>query len=304
MATPKKEPLTRKFVIQTKTEFFPISEEDRVSNNPEITGDGIWSVIIQEPSNHRFRKIFLSEEIRRTNAHALDLTAAIQAIAKIPRNPDGIASEIDFFTKSHNLREGATKWIHNWKKNHWRTSKNNPIQNVSLWIKLSVSVENRKISWLKSEEAQDSEILEKAISRNLGVIQPRISRSLNGSSLENNLKINHLAHEIESRDIWVEKYRQGNSIDIIAKQESVSKKLIFDELKFREISLRRYNDISGKQAYESRRNKSLSWIEIGRQITSIPEEFHTEKKLAKVSFENARIYAEKHGMEWPIVKKQ
>ena len=47
--------------------------------------------------------------------------------------------------------QGIKEWIHNWKKNNWKTSKREPVKNKELWIELDklVSLHNIQWKWVK-----------------------------------------------------------------------------------------------------------------------------------------------------------
>ncbi len=50
-------------------------------------------------------------------------------------------------TDSQYLRDGITQWMHNWKKNGWRTSDKKPVKNVDLWKQLEAAAERHQIAW-------------------------------------------------------------------------------------------------------------------------------------------------------------
>jgi ribonuclease HI len=49
------------------------------------------------------------------------------------------------------VRDGITKWIHNWKKNGWKTSDKKPVKNVDLWQRLESALERHAVEfrWVK-----------------------------------------------------------------------------------------------------------------------------------------------------------
>jgi len=51
------------------------------------------------------------------------------------------------FTDSIYVKEGITKWIGNWKKNNWKTSKKKPVKNQKLWKKLDELVKFHDVKW-------------------------------------------------------------------------------------------------------------------------------------------------------------
>ena len=57
------------------------------------------------------------------------------------------SSAIDLYTDSVYVRDGITKWIHNWKRNGWRTAAKKPVKNVELWQALEAELENHDVVW-------------------------------------------------------------------------------------------------------------------------------------------------------------
>jgi ribonuclease HI len=51
-------------------------------------------------------------------------------------------------TDSTYLRDGITKWIHDWKKRGWRTADKKPVKNVDLWQRLEAALERHDVEWL------------------------------------------------------------------------------------------------------------------------------------------------------------
>ncbi len=40
------------------------------------------------------------------------------------------------YTDSQYVKNGITQWIHNWKRNGWRTANKQPVKNADLWRRL------------------------------------------------------------------------------------------------------------------------------------------------------------------------
>ncbi|MEC9319743.1 MAG: RNase H family protein, partial [Pseudomonadota bacterium] len=39
------------------------------------------------------------------------------------------------------------QWIHNWRKNGWRTADKKPVKNADLWKRLDEAVKKHKVNW-------------------------------------------------------------------------------------------------------------------------------------------------------------
>jgi ribonuclease HI len=50
-------------------------------------------------------------------------------------------------TDSKYVMDGATKWIHGWKRNGWRTADKKPVKNVDLWQRLDAALHQHQVRW-------------------------------------------------------------------------------------------------------------------------------------------------------------
>jgi ribonuclease HI len=51
-------------------------------------------------------------------------------------------------TDSQYVQKGITVWIHNWKRQDWRTADKKPVKNADLWSQLDELSVNHEIEWL------------------------------------------------------------------------------------------------------------------------------------------------------------
>ena len=72
----------------------------------------------------------------------MELLAPIKALKKIPKG-----SNVQIFTDSKYVKSGITEWIHNWKKNGWKTANKQPVKNKELWTELDLMTSKFKIKW-------------------------------------------------------------------------------------------------------------------------------------------------------------
>ncbi len=105
------------------------------SGNP---GPGGWGVLMLW-NDHE--KELCEGEFNTTN-NRMELMAAIMGLEALKR---GIAA--DLYTDSTYVRDGITKWIHNWKKNGWRTSAKKPVKNEDLWKRLDTAMAPHDVEW-------------------------------------------------------------------------------------------------------------------------------------------------------------
>ena len=105
------------------------------SGNP---GPGGWGAILR---NGRHEKELSGGEALTTN-NRMELTAAIAALEALKA-----PCRVELHTDSQYLRGGVTEWIHNWKRNGWRTADKKPVKNDDLWRRLDAAAERHAIDW-------------------------------------------------------------------------------------------------------------------------------------------------------------
>lgn len=105
------------------------------SGNP---GPGGWGAILRYGQNEKE----LSGGDSLTTNNRMELMAAIAALESLKR-----PVEAEVHTDSVYLRDGVTKWIHNWKLRKWKTAGNKPVKNVELWKRLETAMEPHSIKW-------------------------------------------------------------------------------------------------------------------------------------------------------------
>lgn len=110
------------------------------SGNP---GPGGWGAVLIS-GNHR--KELNGGQLETTN-NRMELTAAIRALEAVNKRP----SNITLYTDSNYVKGGITNWIHNWKKNGWKTANKKAVKNADLWLELDEiqSVHNINWQWIK-----------------------------------------------------------------------------------------------------------------------------------------------------------
>ncbi len=101
-------------------------------------GNGGWGAVLICGDNKK--EIYGSH--KDTTNNRMEIMAVIKSIQaiKFPCN-------IEIYTDSSYVKNGITSWIHNWKKNNWKTAKNKPVKNSDLWQLLDQVLGEHKISW-------------------------------------------------------------------------------------------------------------------------------------------------------------
>ena len=104
----------------------------------ENPGNGGWAAIIIVDG----KKTQIKGSKKNTTNNQMELLAPIEALKKIPKG-----SEVQIFTDSKYVKSGITEWIHNWKKNGWKTADKQPVKNKELWEELDLLANEFEISW-------------------------------------------------------------------------------------------------------------------------------------------------------------
>jgi len=105
------------------------------SGNP---GPGGWGAILI--SGDRQRELKGGEPVTTNNR--MELMAAIAALEALTR-----PTLVDIHTDSQYLRNGIMKWIHQWKRNGWRTAARQPVKNEDLWRRLEAALARHRVRW-------------------------------------------------------------------------------------------------------------------------------------------------------------
>ncbi len=105
------------------------------SGNP---GPGGWAAILRMGERERE----LSGGDSTTTNNRMELMGAISGLEALKR-----PCEVKLYTDSRYVLDGATKWIHGWKKNGWRTADKKAVKNVELWQRLTAAAAPHKVHW-------------------------------------------------------------------------------------------------------------------------------------------------------------
>ena len=117
-------------------EIITIYADGGCRGNP---GPGGWGVFLQAGSK---AKELWGGEADTTN-NRMELTAVIRALEALKR-----PAIIEVHTDSQYVQKGISEWIHNWKRNGWRTSDKKPVKNADLWQCLDELAKEHDIKWL------------------------------------------------------------------------------------------------------------------------------------------------------------
>ena len=118
-----------------KSRKLEIWTDGACKQNPGVGGWGallVWG-------EHKL-ELFGGEKLTTNNQ--MELTAVISALSALKR-----PCPVIIHTDSTYVRDGITKWIHNWKRNGWRTADKKEVKNADLWQRLDDLVGRYDIEW-------------------------------------------------------------------------------------------------------------------------------------------------------------
>ena len=81
-----------------------------------------------------------------TTNNRMELSAVISSLEALKTMSD-VPSQATVYTDSQYVQKGITEWIHNWKRNNWRTSDKKPVKNQDLWLRLDSLAAGFSIEW-------------------------------------------------------------------------------------------------------------------------------------------------------------
>ena len=105
------------------------------SGNP---GPGGWACLLRY--NEAQKEISGGAKITTNNQ--MELTAVIEGLSLLKK-----PCEVELFTDSKYVLEGATKWLDGWIQKGWKKADKKPVLNRDLWEKLIPLFEKHTITW-------------------------------------------------------------------------------------------------------------------------------------------------------------
>lgn len=101
-------------------------------------GPGGWGALLQYRG---VEKELWGGEPHTTN-NRMELTAVIEGLKALKK-----PSRVRIVTDSQYVKNGMQQWIHNWKRNGWRTAGRKPVKNAELWQELDRLVNLHQVEW-------------------------------------------------------------------------------------------------------------------------------------------------------------
>lgn len=100
-------------------------------------GPGAWAAVLEFKDTGGRQEIFGRSEGVTTN-NRMEMTAAIEALKSLGED----CMEVDLYTDSQYLKNGATSWIGAWSRKHFRG-----VKNGDLWKEILLLNMTHRIHW-------------------------------------------------------------------------------------------------------------------------------------------------------------
>jgi ribonuclease HI len=121
--------------VNDRSPHVTIHTDGACSGNP---GPGGWAAILT--FGNREKELYGGAP--DTTNNRMELMAAISALEALK-----LPSRVDLNTDSKYVQDGISKWIHNWKRNGWKTADKKPVKNGDLWQRLDSAVRHHQVHW-------------------------------------------------------------------------------------------------------------------------------------------------------------
>lgn len=109
-------------------------------------GPGSWLVRLEQ--NGEVQEFSGVVEENTTN-NRMEITAAIEGLLLLPPG-----TAVLIFTTSDYLFQGATQWIHGWRKRGWQKKEGEPVANADLWQALDHLLKQYQVRWINAKNRQ------------------------------------------------------------------------------------------------------------------------------------------------------
>ncbi|WP_456416432.1 ribonuclease HI [Thiolapillus sp.] len=101
-------------------------------------GPGGWGVLLRYGEAEK--ELWGGE--KATTNNRMELQAVIEGLSALTR-----PSSVTIITDSQYVKNGMMQWIHNWKRNGWKTAAKKPVKNADLWQQLDTLVQRHDVRW-------------------------------------------------------------------------------------------------------------------------------------------------------------
>lgn len=111
------------------------------SGNP---GPGGWGAVIASQTHVKE----LGGGEKNTTNNKMELQAVVSALQSLESNDN---QQVIIYSDSAYVVNGATSWIHGWKKNNWQTKEKKDVANKDIWEHLDTTMKRHHCTWIRLE---------------------------------------------------------------------------------------------------------------------------------------------------------
>jgi ribonuclease HI len=101
-------------------------------------GPGGWGVVMSSQGQNKTLQGYAPD----TTNNRMELIAVIEGLRALRR-----PCKIELNTDSKYVLQGINDWVHNWKRNGWKTAARKPVKNVDLWQQLDDESQRHEVDW-------------------------------------------------------------------------------------------------------------------------------------------------------------
>ena len=111
---------------------------------------GAWGVLLRHGDHEKT----LSGAARLSSPNAAHIRSALEALRALRR-----PVPIRLHSLSDYLCNGASRWVHGWKRRNWKTRAGEPVKNAELWRSLDARAKQMKTLWVTIDGEIPEEIV-------------------------------------------------------------------------------------------------------------------------------------------------
>lgn len=105
-------------------------------------GKGGWAYVLVVDDVHFTSK---TEGQKYATNNQMELMAVMQALLTARAYPR--FSKCTIYTDSNYVKQGITSWIHNWKRNGWKTADGKNVKNKDYWTYIDELCKDLDVTW-------------------------------------------------------------------------------------------------------------------------------------------------------------
>jgi ribonuclease HI len=105
-------------------------------------GPGGWAALLVTTTKSGPAEKLIVGNAKATTNNRMELSAAIEGLRALTR-----PCAVTVITDSNYVVQGMKSWIHGWKKNAWKNSKKQMVENKDLWEALDAVARTHEVTW-------------------------------------------------------------------------------------------------------------------------------------------------------------